>query len=129
MMNTTALHREGLFFVPQELILDAATAGFWNDVSSLTRINVISTCKAAEHGWIGASLSCIDILIALHMRMSDTIDAVVLSKGHAAAGQYAVLHNVGDSIKEEQLRNYKRGRTGDLEAVSFFRNNIPNPTR
>ena len=46
----------------------------------------------------------------------DKIDAVVLSKGHAAAGQYAVLHNVGNSITEEQLRNYKRGRSGDLEA-------------
>lgn len=50
------------------------------------------------------------------MRLSDKIDAVVLSKGHAAAGQYAVLHNVGNSITEEQLRNYKRGRSGDLEA-------------
>ena len=49
------------------------------------------------------------------MRMQDQIDAVILAKGHAAAGQYAVMYNTG-AVTHEQLYNYKRGREGDLEA-------------
>ena len=49
------------------------------------------------------------------MRMQDQIDAIILAKGHAAAGQYAVMYNTG-AVTHEQLYNYKRGREGDLEA-------------
>jgi transketolase len=47
--------------------------------------------KKANAGHIGASLSCLEILLEVLMRQADARDEIVLSKGHAAAGLYAVL--------------------------------------
>jgi hypothetical protein len=115
-LNTTSLaHRNALFYIPRSLISEAINENAWRHVAALTRINILSICKGAQHGWLGASFSCLDILLAMHLRMKNVIDFVILSKGHAAAAQYAVLFNSGD-LNEDQLKNYKRGRSGDLEA-------------
>ena len=107
--KTDPVHRSSLFIVPRNCILKAAVEDEnWKSVSALTRINALSACKGAEHGWIGASFSCIDILIAMHMRMAKYIDSVILAKGHAAAAQYAVLFNTGE-FSSEMLRQYKNG--------------------
>ena len=107
--TTDPRHREALFVVPRDCILEEAMAENWRAVAALTRCNVVTICKGAQHGWIGASFSCLDILICLHQRMSDAFDSVVLAKGHAAAAQYAVLYSTGE-MSAEMLRQYKNGK-------------------
>lgn len=51
--------------------------------------------KKANAGHIGASLSCLEILLDLYLRRAGPQDQVVLSKGHAAAGLYTVLAEAG----------------------------------
>jgi transketolase len=51
--------------------------------------------KQANAGHIGASLSCVEILLDLYVRRATPRDLVVLSKGHAAAALYTVLAEVG----------------------------------
>ena len=107
--TTDPRHREALLVVPRDCILEEAMAENWRAVAALTRCNVATICKGAQHGWIGASFSCLDILICLHQRMSDAFDSVVLAKGHAAAAQYAVLYSTGE-MSAEMLRQYKNGK-------------------
>ena len=112
--TTDLRHREALFVVPRECILEAARAKDWRAVAALTRCNVLTTCKGAEHGWLGASFSCLDILICLHQRMSNLFDAVVLAKGHAARGAVcrAVQHgrNVSrDAAAVQERKGLPRG--------------------
>jgi transketolase len=47
--------------------------------------------KKANAGHIGASLSCLEILLEILLRQASERDEVVLSKGHAAAGLYTAL--------------------------------------
>src|SRR4051794_38737201 len=47
--------------------------------------------KKANAGHIGASLSCLEILLEILLRQSTPRDEIVLSKGHAAAGLYTAL--------------------------------------
>jgi len=76
------------------------------------RINALGTIYHAGRGWIGASLSCAEILTALYFdiaRMTDdknARDAIVLGKGHAAAMQYACLAGCG-IIPVSDLQKYE----------------------
>ncbi len=69
-----------------------------------SRISAVTMCSSAGAAHIGSSLSVIDILSVLYGSVAsihpDTIDSpdrdvVLLSKGHAAAGLYAVLAHSG----------------------------------
>ncbi len=51
--------------------------------------------KKANAGHIGASLSCLDILIFLFFKQMREKDEFILSKGHAAAALYTVLARSG----------------------------------
>ena len=83
--HTSAAHRDALFVVPHAAVTELAVAGRWRALGALTRINALTCCKGAEHGWPGASFSVLDILVCLHQRLCGWIDDVVLAKGHAAA--------------------------------------------
>ena len=72
--------------------------------------------KMAQNGgcFIGSAFSCIDILAYLHSNIFDIEkiknmekdrDILILSKGHAVAGLYAVLAQVG-IISKDRLKNY-----------------------
>jgi transketolase len=79
------------------------------DVSVLTafnRINALSCIKSAERGWLGATYSVAEILTALYFPLGE--ENVILSKGHAAAMQYACLFGKG-KIARNQLLSYKDG--------------------
>lgn len=65
-------------------------------------------------GWLGGCFSCCEILGVLHHAVASDVDHVVLSKGHAAAMQYACLYADGQ-LTLEQLSRYKDG-VGGLEA-------------
>jgi transketolase len=54
-------------------------------------LTLLSLYKKANAGHIGASLSCLDILVYLHLSKMTNDDKFVLSKGHAAVGLYVVL--------------------------------------
>jgi len=58
-------------------------------------LDILSMYKKANAGHIGSSLSCLDILIYLHFSVMKKEDKFILSKGHAAAGLYAVLASSG----------------------------------
>lgn len=75
-------------------------------LSALNRINALACLAAARHGWIGASFSSAELLTVLYFGL----DArnVVLSKGHAAAMQYACLAGLG-RLPVKRLLDYKDG--------------------
>jgi transketolase len=81
-------------------------------LAALNRINALSCIKSAEHGWLGASYSACEILTSLYFHLAE--ENVVLSKGHAAAMQYACLYGLG-RIGRDQLLSYKDG-PGALQA-------------
>ncbi len=73
---------------------------------AFNRINALSCIKSAEHGWIGASYSITELLTVLYFRFGE--ENVVLSKGHAAAMQYACLFGRG-WIDRRMLLSYQDG--------------------
>ena len=81
-------------------------------LAAFNRINTLSCIKSAEHGWLGASYSICEIMTSLYFRFDHR--NTVLSKGHAAAIQYACLHGLG-LIDRDMLLSYKDG-PGGLQA-------------
>jgi transketolase len=83
--------------------------------------------KKAGAGHIGASLSCLEILIYLFFYKMGGEDKFILSKGHAAAALYTVLAGAG-KIPAEQLETFYRDGTllaahppcsGKISAIPF----------
>jgi len=83
--------------------------------------------KNANAGHIGASLSCLDILIHLFFVEMEKKDKFILSKGHAAAALYTMLAKSG--VIEESLLSefYKEGTNfaahppcnGNVSGITF----------
>lgn len=78
------------------------------------RSSAIKMCAQANASHIGSALSCIDLLAVLYAgaasitpenQQDQTRDVVLVSKGHAAAGLYAVLAHSG-FIPQEDLTTY-----------------------
>jgi len=86
----------------------ASSAGLAT-LAAFNRINALSCIKSAEHGWIGSCYSTAELLTALYFGAS--VENVVLSKGHAAAMQYACLYGLG-RLSAATLLSYKDGPTG-----------------
>jgi hypothetical protein len=83
--------QQALFVVPAEAVRSAAGQSNWAAACAALRVNALSCIKSAEHGWIGASFSCCEILAVLHLHPACSgmaPDNITLSKGHAAAMQY-----------------------------------------
>lgn len=69
----------------------------------LVALKMVHKARAAH---IGSSLSVIDILVAAYsFRISNPGSEVLLSKGHAAAGLYAVLNKFGE-IPDSWVETY-----------------------
>jgi transketolase len=66
--------------------------------------------KTANAGHIGASLSCLDILIYLFGKRMKQDDLTILSKGHAAAALYTVLAKYG-RLPKEMLETFYKDHT------------------
>lgn len=72
-------------------------------LATQARIRVLEMCARASAPHVASSLSCIDILAVLYagntavrpLAGEERGDTVVVSKGHAAAGTYAVLAEAG----------------------------------
>ena len=89
---------------------------------------LLNMYKEANAGHIGASLSCIDILIyLLFYKIKSEEDKIILSKGHAALALYITLSKSG-RIPEHLLKTfYKEGTSlaahppcnNSIEAIPF----------
>jgi transketolase len=79
------------------------------------RRNIIKILHAAQAGHLGSSMSIVEMLIAIYsvadvskiVEKSDSRDRIIVSKGHAAAGTYSVMHEFG-LISEESLLTYHK---------------------
>jgi len=70
---------------------------------------LLSLYKKANAGHIGASLSCLDILIYLHFSKMQEQDRFILSKGHAALALYVTLAEAEIMDKSMLETYYKNG--------------------
>jgi transketolase len=83
-------------------------------IAAAYRINCLAGLKAANHGWLGASFSCMDILTYIYHRfIKEPLQPIEkraslhLSKGHAAMALYAVLAGRG-CFPCDKLLDYKK---------------------
>ena len=70
------------------------------ELAHLSRVSIIEMITASKAAHIGSSLSVIDILSvivteATLAQNAELGDEIIISKGHAAAGTYAVLAHAG----------------------------------
>ena len=81
-----------------------ATSDFTRELARRSRISAVKATHVGKTSHVGSSLSMIDILSVIYGTSAnvsvDTIDdperdIVIVSKGHAAAGTYAVMANAG----------------------------------
>jgi transketolase len=70
---------------------------------------ILRLYKKANAGHIGASLSCLDILVYLYFYRMNKNDKFVLSKGHAALSLYVVLAKSGQFDEKLLDTFYKDG--------------------
>ena len=70
---------------------------------------ILEMHKTANVGHIGASLSCLDILLWLFFCTMKETDKCILSKGHAASALYSTLAETGRIPKEMLDTFYKEG--------------------
>ncbi|NLI78703.1 MAG: hypothetical protein GX442_19970 [Candidatus Riflebacteria bacterium] len=98
-----AAHRPGTPEAPRAL----------ERLAVLHRIDTLAALRAANHGWLGASFSAMDLMTTLyHTCLPDPRlpvterSALILSKGHAVAAQYAILGALG-AFPRERLLTYK----------------------
>jgi len=73
-------------------------------------LKMLRMYKDANAGHIGASLSCMEILLYLHFSRMTPDDKFILSKGHAAAALYCVLNQRG-KLSDEALASFYRDGT------------------
>ncbi len=82
-----------------------------SDIDKLRKIKtdcvqtLLGLYKRANAGHIGASLSCLDILVCLFFDRMKAEDKFILSKGHAAVALYTVLAKSG-RIPESALESF-----------------------
>lgn len=77
-------------------------------IAKKARIRALNMTHKAKAAHVGSSLSVIDILSVLYcetLATASTKDVVLISKGHAAAGAYAVLCELG-IVPSEWTDNY-----------------------
>ncbi len=75
------------------------------------RLKILDMYFTANAGHIGASLSCIDLMIGSLISHRKENEVFLLSKGHAAASLYACLHELGEISDEVLATFYKNGTT------------------
>lgn len=104
------------FLIKQEIIAkmpDETNADLCR-LSAAYRINCLAGLVAANHGWLGACFSCMDILTYIyHKHIINPLlpieerSSLHLSKGHAAMALYSVLSGKG-CFPSEDLLTYKK---------------------
>lgn len=100
-------------------MIDPEVLARTRDLARRARIDCVTAVHSGRSSHVGSSLSVIDILAVLYgqvARISPSTledperDIVIMSKGHAAAGTYAVMANVG-IIPHDWLASYSQDGT------------------
>jgi transketolase len=90
-------------------------------------VTMLGLHKRANAGHIGTSLSCLEILVDLCFQRMEREDALVLSKGHAAAALYTTLSLSGRLPEADLSTFYQEGTllaahppcSGKIRAIPF----------
>jgi transketolase len=77
------------------------------------RRNILRIIHAAQASHLGSSMSVVEMLVAMYsvadvskiLENADSRDRIIVSKGHAAAGTYSVMHEF-ELMSEETLFTY-----------------------
>jgi transketolase len=86
------------------------------DIARKLRAKVLTMLYESQSGHPGGSLSCVEILMALYYKKArikpedpkwPDRDRIILSKGHAAPIQYAILSDLG-YFPESDLSNFRQ---------------------
>ena len=80
-----------------------------NQIKKHCLSTILRLHKTANAGHIGASLSCLDILVWLFFQTMKQDDKCILSKGHAASALYTILAEAGKIPKEMLDSFYQDG--------------------
>ncbi|NLO91546.1 MAG: transketolase [Elusimicrobia bacterium] len=81
--------------------MDAKRHSELKDICRLVRRDVLEMCERTSSGHVGSAFSVVEILVALYFEAMHADpkdperDIAILSKGHACAAQYSVLHRKG----------------------------------
>jgi len=78
----------------------------YEEKAKIIRQKTIDMIYSAQHGHIGGSLSCVDILVALYYSALKNGDKFILSKGHACMPLYFILADKG-YFKENEIANFE----------------------
>ena len=115
-------HTFAPFLVPGNILERHRVAGGLGDpenivslerLSALHRINTLAGLRSAAHGWLGACFSAMELMTVIYHRFipEPTLpiaerNSLILSKGHAAMAQYAILAGLG-AFPLELLLSYQ----------------------
>jgi transketolase len=88
-----------------------------SDIALSARTNIIKMLHSAQASHLGSSMSVVEILVAMYSATnigkittgSKSRDRVIVSKGHAAAATYAVMHEFGLVTKENLTSYHQKG--------------------
>lgn len=104
-------------FLVNHEVIEQITGNSESDLQRLAaihRINCLAGLKSADHGWLGACFSSIEILTCIyHHYIKEPLLPITqraslhLSKGHAAMAQYAILAAMG-CFPIDNLLTYKQ---------------------
>ena len=103
-----------VFELYHEAARGSADTALLRKLCALYRVNTLAALNAAQHGWLGASFSAVELLAVIYADFirdpsaaPESRPALFLSKGHAAAAHYAILAAHG-AFPAERLLDYKR---------------------
>ena len=99
------------------------------------RKNILRILHAAKASHLGSSMSVVEMLVAMYsvadiskiLDKSDSRDRIIVSKGHAAAGTYSVMHEFG-LMSEETLFTYHKLNSKLQGHVSHGVSNVEHST-
>lgn len=89
----------------------------YNESVRNIRINILEILHKAQASHLGSSMSIVEILTAMYSVASidkiishaDDRDRIIVSKGHAAAATYAVMHEFGLLDRKDLLSYHHKG--------------------
>ena len=96
-----------------------------SDLALSARINIIKMLHSSQASHLGSSMSVVEMLVSMYsvtdiseiLAQSESRDRVIVSKGHAAAATYAVMHEFG-LISGDALSTYHQKGSKLLGHVS-----------
>jgi transketolase len=88
-----------------------------SDIALRARTNIIEMLHSSKASHLGSSMSVVEMLVSMYsvtdiskiLAATESRDRVIVSKGHAAAATYAVMHEFGLLTGEDLSTYHQRG--------------------